>query len=85
MSQTHTIVVQFPDGMSPEYSPATEIQGGRLVAVSFDGNRLTIEQELEEALRELVFLCEQELADPEDVTEMSRARAALARAQGVEP
>jgi len=54
MSQTHTIVVRFPEGIVPRYSAATEFQGGQVVAVDFDGNRLAIAQELEEVLDKLL-------------------------------
>ena len=54
MSQTHTIVVRFPEGIVPRYSAATEFQGGQVVAIDFDGNRLTVAQELEEALEEML-------------------------------
>jgi len=50
----HTIVVRFPEGAQPSYSVATEFQGGSVVAVDFDGNRLRHEQELQEALEELL-------------------------------
>ncbi|MAP35683.1 MAG: hypothetical protein CME75_07920 [Halomonas sp.] len=50
----HTIVVRFPEGATPSYSAATEFQGGQVVAVDFDGNRLRHEQELQEALEELL-------------------------------
>jgi hypothetical protein len=50
MSQTHTIVVAFPEGVVPRYSAATEFQGGRVVAVNFGGDQLSVVQELEEAL-----------------------------------
>lgn len=36
----HTLVVRYAAGEEPSYSAATEILGGRLVAVDFDGNRL---------------------------------------------
>ena len=57
MSQTHTIVVRFPEGIVPRYSAATEFQGGQVVAVAFDGNRLDVCQELEEALENLRAEC----------------------------
>ena len=50
MSQEHTIVVHFPDGVVPRYVAAIESQGGKVVGVDSDGNRLRIAQELEEAL-----------------------------------
>lgn len=50
----HTIVVRFPKGVQPSYSVATEFQGGAVVAVDFDGNRLEVAQKLEEALEELL-------------------------------
>ena len=50
----HTIVVRFPEGATPSYSAATEFQGGQVVAVDFDGNRLRHEQDLQAALEELL-------------------------------
>ncbi|WP_417329199.1 hypothetical protein [Halomonas cupida] len=50
MSQTHTIVVRFPEGIVPRYSASTQFQGGDVVAVSFAGNRMDIADELYEAL-----------------------------------
>lgn len=50
----HTIVVRFPEGTKPAYGAATEFQGGQVVAVDFDGNRLRIAEELEEALEQAV-------------------------------
>uniref|UniRef100_UPI00301D253E hypothetical protein n=1 Tax=Staphylococcus aureus TaxID=1280 RepID=UPI00301D253E len=54
MSQTHTIVVRFPEGIVPRYSAATEFQGGQVAAIDFGGNRLQIEQELAFALEQAV-------------------------------
>jgi len=54
MSQTHTIVVRYPEGARPEYCAQCQFQGGRVVAVDFDGNRLAIAQELEEVLDKLL-------------------------------
>ncbi len=79
MSETHTIVVRFPEGVTPRYSAATEFQGGQVVAVDFDGNRLTVAQELEDALEALLALCEGEPKEPDEVIS---ARTALAKAKG---
>lgn len=49
--QTHTLVVEY--NHSPEYHLGMTINGGRLVAIDFCGNRLRIEQELIEALQAL--------------------------------
>ncbi len=79
----HTIVVRFPEGATPSYSAATEFQGGQVVAVDFDGNRLRIEQELQEALEELL----RELANSDldgltmHAEPFVRARNALEEAQ----
>ena len=83
MSETHTIVVRFPEGADPRYSYscATEFQGGRVVAVDFDGNRLLIARELEEALDELLQLVETERPDWQH-KEQEMARAALKKARG---
>lgn len=81
----HTIVVRFPEGVQPSYSAATEFQGGQVVAVDFDGNRLRIEQELQEALEELL----RELANSDldgltmHAEPFVRARNALDEAQTV--
>ena len=81
----HTIVVRFPEGAAPAYSAATEFQGGQVVAVAFDGNRLTIEQELQDALDALL----DQLSDSDDEgllehsAAVMQARAALDKAQGV--
>lgn len=90
MSQVHTIVVRFADGVVPRYSAATEFQGGQVVAVDFDGNRLRIAQELEEALDELVAI--QECCDETGYVDgegfvdvdasLEKARTALAKARG---
>lgn len=81
----HTIVVRFPEGVQPSYSAATEFQGGQVVAVDFDGNRLRIEQELQEALSELLEALEE--SDQDGLTMHAepfvRARNALAEAQEV--
>ncbi len=69
MSQTHTIVVRFPEGIDPRYSAATEFQGGQVVAVDFDGNRLDVCQDLEEALENLRAEC----ADTEAALAADRA------------
>lgn len=50
----HTIVVRFPEGVQPSYTVSTKFQGGQVMAVDFDGNRLRIENELQEALEELL-------------------------------
>lgn len=78
MSQTHTIVVRFTEGIVPRYSAATEFQGGRLVAVAFDGNRLDVEEALHKALELMLEECE----DDEFAPHVMEARAALAKAQG---
>ena len=38
MSETHTIVIKFPEGQSPAYSAGTQILGGKVVAVDFSGD-----------------------------------------------
>jgi hypothetical protein len=53
MAQTHTIVVEFPEGASPRYNASTEFEGGRVVAVNFGGDQLARVQELEDALEAL--------------------------------
>jgi|GEM_PF-2804067 len=50
----HTIVVRFAEGANPSYGANTEFQGGQVVAVDFDGNRLRVEQELADALDQAV-------------------------------
>ncbi|WP_313314612.1 hypothetical protein [Stutzerimonas nitrititolerans] len=52
-SAEHTLVVRYAAGEEPSYSAATEILGGRLVAVDFDGNRLAVADRLLEALETL--------------------------------
>lgn len=83
MSQTHTIVVRFPEGIVPRYRAATEFQGGHVVAIDFDGNRLTVAQELEEALEAMLEDGVWAGCDwiPSDGAKQ-RADAALARARG---
>lgn len=49
----HTLVVRYDEGVSPTYSAATQVLGGRLVAVDYDGNRLEVCAELLEALETL--------------------------------
>jgi len=83
MSQTHTIVVRFPAGIVPRYSAETEFQGGQVVAVDFDGNRLHACQELEEALDECLDLIETISPIEGDITR--KARAVLAKAREVKP
>ncbi len=84
MSQTHTIVVRFPEGIVPRYSAATEFQGGQVVAVDFDGNRLHVCQELEEALEELLSITSSHLHMPSRKRAAeAKARAALELAQGI--
>lgn len=84
MSQEHTIVVRFEYGIVPRYSAATEFQGGQVVAVNFDGNRLSVSDELEEALEGL--LSSLSFDDEEGLFEhaepVMKARAALAKANG---
>ena len=81
----HTIVVRFPEDAQPSYSAATEFQGGQVVAVDFDGNRLKVAQELEEALEGILS----ELADSDldgltlHAEPFVRARNALEEAQTV--
>lgn len=84
MSQTHTIVARFPDGVTPRYSASTEFQGGQVVAVDFDGNRLHVCQELEEALDRMVtHFGPMEWCDTEDGRQVVElAIAALAKARG---
>jgi|GEM_PF-2477157 len=52
-STEHTLVVRYAAGAEPSYSATTEILGGRLVAVAFDGNRLAVADRLLEALETL--------------------------------
>jgi len=80
MSQEHTIVVRFADGVVPRYSAETEFQGGQVVAVDFDGNRLRIAQDLEEALGAMLRL--HDLSDSPDGDVTAMAYAALAKARG---
>lgn len=80
----HTIVVRFPEGVAPTYGAATEFQGGQVVAVDFDGNRLQVAQELEEALEGLLSITSSHLHMPSRMREAeARARAALANARKV--
>mgnify|MGYP000312102828 CR=1 FL=1 len=80
MSETHTIVVRFPEELNPRYSAATAFYGGQVVAVSFDGNRLAVADELEEALDACLDLLE--AISPVEGDTTRKARAALARARG---
>jgi len=81
----HTIVVRFPEGVTPIYGATTEFQGGHVVAVDFGGNRLAVEQELTEALDKLLH--QLTINDDEGLFEHAdlvvQARAALAKAQEV--
>ncbi|WP_062359836.1 hypothetical protein [Vreelandella aquamarina] len=79
MSQTHTIVVRFPAGIVPRYSAATEFQGGQVVAVDFDGNRLHVCQQLEEALEACLELIDTISPLEGDVVRKTRAALELAR------
>lgn len=84
MSQEHTIVVRFADGVVPRYSAVTEFQGGQVVAVDFDGNRLRIAQELEEALNLALEYWQdrQQRYKNRSPVWVQVARAALAKARG---
>lgn len=75
----HTIVVRFPEGVTPAYSAATEFQGGQVVAVDFSGNRLAVEQELEEVIEELLEAVGELSPEAEQI--VANARAALDRAK----
>ena len=81
MSETHTIVVRFPEGLNPRYSAAAEFFGGQVVAVSFDGNRMAVADELEKALEGLMDLESRARVMPAG-PEWDAARAALAKARG---
>lgn len=84
MSQTHTIVVRFSAGIVPRYSAATEFQGGQVVAVDFDGNRLHVCQQMEEALEGIERIAEDGNATGHNMMVIAeKARAALEVAQSV--
>jgi hypothetical protein len=78
----HTIVVRFPEGVSPRYRSGMEVLGGTVVAVDFGGNRLDVATELQEVLEEI-------LADGvhcDVVPHLQRkARAAIDKANEVNP
>lgn len=78
----HTIVVEFKDGNTPNYFAGMTVLGGRVVAVAFDGNRLEIEQELLEALQDLIGWIPGRSAWHTDAPAkaVERARAAIAKA-----
>lgn len=80
MSEQHTIVVEFADGHTPTYSAKTEVLGGRVVAVDFDGNRLAVAEELLQALQDLLFRYEFDGVPNDSVQFVQRARAAIAKA-----
>lgn len=79
MSVEHTVVIRF-DGEQPSYSADMECLGGKVVAVAFDGNRLSVEDALMEALQALLVLAEVELIGPDRYPEVIAARIAIARA-----
>jgi hypothetical protein len=79
MSDTHTIVVRFPAGIVPQYSAATEFQGGQVTAVNFGGDQLAVAQELEEALEEIMRWWD---GDDGIDEQFIAARHALAKARG---
>ncbi len=81
MQHTHTLVVRYPEGEWPAYSAGTTINGGELVAVDFDGNRLHVCQELEEALEECLELID--TISPLEGDVVRKARSALELAQGI--
>ena len=87
MQHTHTLVVRYPEGECPGYSADTKVNGGELVAVDFDGNRLHVCQELEEALDRMVTQFGPiDWCDTEDAREaVELAIAALAKAREVKP
>ena len=49
----HTIVVEFDDCTSPQYSIDNRVLGGRITAVDLDGDRLTMQERLLTALEAL--------------------------------
>jgi hypothetical protein len=84
MIHTHTIVVRYPEGEWPAYRADTKINGGELVAVDFDGNRLHVCQHLEEALERIERTAENGNATGHNMMVIAEtARAALEIAQGV--
>ena len=81
MGQTHTIAVRFPEGVVPRYSAATEFQGGQVVAVDFDGNRLTVAEELEETLAFIADLADGSPQSHNMQLIARKAKAALTKAR----
>ncbi|MGJ8524284.1 hypothetical protein R84981_003009 [Carnimonas sp. R-84981] len=54
MKNKHTIVVEYPHGVSPRYSEDTAFpHGGRIASVDFDGDRLKLMGLLQEAAQEV--------------------------------
>lgn len=84
MIHTHTLVVRYPEGEWPAYRADTQINGGELVAVDFDGNRLHVCQQLEEALQKIEWVAESGNATGHNMKVIAeKARAAIELAQGV--
>ncbi|WIX34933.1 hypothetical protein QO259_09940 [Salinicola sp. JS01] len=73
----HTIVVRYPEDADPSYPAGMKFQDGSVVAIDFDGNRLALCQELEEATQELLdalhsdpsppLLCKNEIEQAREV------------------
>lgn len=54
MKEKHTIVVEYPEGVSPKYSVDTEFpHGGRILSVDFDSDRLELTGLLETAVQDV--------------------------------
>ncbi|SDO71194.1 hypothetical protein SAMN04487957_11091 [Halomonas shengliensis] len=84
MIHTHTLVVRYPEGEWPAYRADTKINGGELVAVDFDGNRLRVCQQLEEALESIERIAVDGSATGHNrMVIAEKARAALELAQGI--
>lgn len=80
----HTIVVRFPEDVSPSYHCGMEALGGQIVAVDFGGNRLQVAEELQSALEACLAFLEREAAWMDDAEpERQAARKALEKANEV--
>jgi len=84
MSVEHTIVVRY-EGQLPRYHASMKFEGGEIVALAFDGNRLNAEEVLTEALENLLELAECAIFNPDAFEEIKAARAALDRTTGRGP